>query len=232
MNKIALLFIGVPLTCFTLNATAAATWIENRYAHTTSVQKNQYKLGAGHIFDNGAGLLAATFYDLGSDFDQMKSTFQEFEGWYPIKFDDKWSVTVGGLTDIDSNGVKLAPYASLNYVINKTVNVSARYRFNKMMHKEKDLNGDMDYNDSHQYDLYLNWQATDKLWLQFNPEYIVNINEFNAANGEKGHWEPAVVARYRMNKNWMPFAEVAWLDEDQFGHDQVRYRLGIRYYID
>jgi len=82
MKKSRTLCIAIPLSCFTLNAIAAATWVDNRYAHTTASEKNQYKIGLGHIFDNGAGVLASAMYDLGQDFNQMKSSFQEFEGWF------------------------------------------------------------------------------------------------------------------------------------------------------
>ncbi|MDU4436075.1 MAG: porin, partial [Pluralibacter gergoviae] len=64
MKKLHAMIIGLPLSCFTLNAMAAATWIDNRYAHTTAAEKNQYKIGLGHIFDNGAGVLASAMYDL------------------------------------------------------------------------------------------------------------------------------------------------------------------------
>ncbi len=101
-----------------------------------------------------------------------------------------------------------------------------------MTHKDRDYNGYMDYNDSHQLDLFLNYQATEKLWLQLNPEFFVNANDFNASNGQKTHWEPSIVARYRVDKHWLPYAEVAWLDQDQNHDDQVRFRLGIRYYFD
>lgn len=209
-----------------------ATWVDNRYAHTTASEKNQYKIGLGHIFDNGAGVLASAMYDLGQDFNQMKSSFQEFEGWYPIPLNEKWTLTPGGLTDIDNKGTKLAPYISLDYKISKTLCFSSRYRYNHMTHKDRDYNGYMDYNDSHQFDLYLNYQATEKLWLQLNPEFFVNTNDFNASNGQKTHWEPSIVARYRVDKHWLPYAEVAWLDQDQNHDDQVRFRLGIRYYFD
>ncbi len=232
MKKLHAVLIGLPLTCFALNTMAAATWVDNRYAHTTASEKNQYKIGLGHIFDNGAGVLASAMYDLGQDFDQMKSSFQEFEGWYPVPLDEKWTLTPGGLTDIDSNGTKLAPYLTLDYKINKDLSFSGRYRYNHMTHKEYDYNGYMDYNDSHQFDLYLNYQATEKLWLQLNPEFFVNTNDFNASNGQKTHWEPSIVARYRLDKHWLPYAEVAWLDQDQNHDDQVRFRLGIRYYLD
>ena len=165
MRILRTLLIGIPLSCFTLNTFAAATWVDNRYAHTTASEKNQYKIGLGHIFDNGAGVLASAMYDLGQDFNQMKSSFQEFEGWYPIPLNEKWTLTPGGLTDIDNKGTKLAPYISLDYKISKTLSFSSRYRYNHMTHKDRDYNGYMDYNDSHQFDLYLNYQATEKLWL-------------------------------------------------------------------
>lgn len=96
MKKLHILVIGIPLSCFSLNAFSAATWVDNRYAHTTASEKNQYKIGLGHIFDNGAGVLASAMYDLGQDFNQMKSSFQEFEGWYPIPLNEKWTLTPGG----------------------------------------------------------------------------------------------------------------------------------------
>ena len=125
MKKSRTLCIAIPLSCFTLNAIAAATWVDNRYAHTTASEKNQYKIGLGHIFDNGAGVLASAMYDLGQDFNQMKSSFQEFEGWYPLPLNEKWTLTPGGLTDIDNKGTKLAPYISLDYKISKTLSFSS-----------------------------------------------------------------------------------------------------------
>ncbi|MDM3464461.1 oligogalacturonate-specific porin KdgM family protein [Citrobacter sp. Cb031] len=232
MKKLHAIIIGLPLSCLSLNALAAATWVDNRYAHTWGPEKNQYKIGGGHIFDNGAGVLVSAMYDLGHNFDQMKSSFQEFEGWYPVPLNDKWSITPGGLSDIDSAGTKIAPYISLDYKLNKVLSFSTRYRYNHMTHKETDYNGYMDYNDTHQIDLFLNYQATDKLWLQLNPEFFVNTGDYYASNGKKTHWEPSIVARYRMNKNWMPYTEIAWLDKDQNNDNQVRLRVGIRYYFD
>ncbi len=231
MKKSTYFTIALPLTLFTMNAFSAATWVDNRYAHTTASEKNQYKIGAGHIFDNGAGILVSAMYDLGQNFDQMRSTFQEYEGWYPVPLNDKWTLTPGGLSDIDSNGTKIAPYLGLDYKVSKVFSIGSRYRYNHMTHKEHDYNGNMNYNDSHQFDLFFNYQATDKLWLQLNPEFFVNANDFNASNGQKTHWEPSIVARYRLDKNWMPYAEVAWLDQDQNHDDQVRFRIGIRFYI-
>ncbi len=233
MKKSTLLAIGLPLICCTLEAMASATWIDNRYAHTSTLDKNQYKIGAGHIFDNGAGVLVSSMYDLGHDFGQFRSTFQEYEGWYPLPLNDKLSITPGGLTDIDSNGTTLSPYISLDYKFNKIFSMSTRYRYNHLTHQTMDYNSRMDYNDTHQIDLFLNYQATDKLWLQLNPEFFINNGDYYAANGKKTHWEPSIVARYRVNQHWMPYAEVAWLDKNKAkdNDDQVRIRLGIRYFL-
>ncbi|MFS2222339.1 oligogalacturonate-specific porin KdgM family protein [Pantoea sp. B65] len=231
MKKTLYLAMALPLVCCSLNALASATWIDNRYAHTTAAEKNQYKIGAGHIFDNGAGILASAMYDPGQDFQQFRSTFQEFEGWYPIPLSDNWTFSPGGLTDIDSGGTKLAPYAGIEYKFSKAFSIATRYRYNHMTHKELDYNSNMDYNDSHQIDVFFNYQATDKLWLQLNPEFFINSGDFYASNGQKTHWEPSIVARYRVNQHWMPYAEVAWLDQDKNHDNQVRFRLGIRYYI-
>ncbi|MGK7343233.1 hypothetical protein [Salmonella enterica] len=51
MKKLHTLVIGIPLSCFSLNAFSVATWVDKRYAHTTASEKNQYKIGPGHIFD-------------------------------------------------------------------------------------------------------------------------------------------------------------------------------------
>nr|WP_318383618.1 oligogalacturonate-specific porin KdgM family protein [uncultured Enterobacter sp.] len=230
MKKLTYLAIAAPLACCTLNAMASATWIDNRYAHTTASEKNQYKIGIGHIFDNGAGILASSMYDLGQHGDQLRSTFQEYEGWYPFALDEHWTLSPGGLTDIDSGGTKLAPYIGLDYKFSKIFSIGSRYRYNHMTHKERDYNGEMDFNDTHQLDVFFNYQATDKLWLQLNPEFFINTGDYYASNGQKTHWEPSIVARYRVDQHWLPYAEVAWLDQDQNHDDQVRIRLGIRYY--
>lgn len=194
-------------------------------------KKNQYKIGGGHIFDNGAGLLAGAFYDLGKDFDQFRSTFQEYEGWYPVDLGNGWTFTPGGLTDVTSDGTTLSPYAGLGYKINDIFNIATRYRYNHNTHKSRDNSGEMDYNDSHQVDIYFNYQATDKLWLQFNPEFFINTGDYYAANGNTTHWEPSIVARYRVSPTWMPYGEIAWLDKDQNNDNQVRFRIGVRYYL-
>lgn len=229
--KIRRLIFGLAVPLVSLQAAASSTWIDNRYAHITASETNQYKIGVGHTFDNGAGLLASSIYDLGKDVNQFKSAFQEYEGWYPFALDDRWSLSPGMLSDVTSSGTKVAPYLVLNYQFTDSLGVAGRYRYNHMTHRERNLNSDMAYNDSHLFDIFVNWQASDRLWVQFNPEYAINTGEFHAPNGHRAHWEPNVAARYQLNRHWAPYMELGWLDKDQNHDSQVRIRVGVRYYL-
>lgn len=219
------------LLVVSLNAAASSTWVDNRYAHITGSEKNQYKIGGGHTFDNGATVLAAWLYDAGKNFDQFKSSFQEYEGWYPVNLSPDWTLSPGLLSDVDQAGTKIAPYAMLEYRVSGDLSVAGRYRYNHMTHKDVNINGEMEYNDSHLLDVFVNYQATDKLWLQLTPEFSMNAGDFRSPNGKRTHWEPNIAAHYQLNKHWRPFVELGWLDRDENHDNQVRVRIGIRYFL-
>ncbi|MCS0522645.1 oligogalacturonate-specific porin KdgM family protein [Enterobacter hormaechei] len=222
---------GILLTVFCAQACASSTWVDNRYAHITAVERNQYKIGVGHEFDSGAVILASSIYEMGKNFNQFKSSFQEYEGWYPVTLTDRLTLLPGALVDTDSDGTKVGGSAMIDYRLAEGLSAGGRYRYNHMTYKQRNLNQDMAYNDAHLIDLFVNYQATDKLWLQFNPQYTVNAGDFNSANGHKTHWETSLVAQYRLNKRWMPYTELAWLDQDQNNDNQFRLRIGIKYFL-
>lgn len=51
------LLIGLPLTFTTLNAFSAATWIDNRLAHTTASEKTNIKSALGIFLITAQGFL-------------------------------------------------------------------------------------------------------------------------------------------------------------------------------
>ncbi|MDU4361417.1 oligogalacturonate-specific porin KdgM family protein [Klebsiella oxytoca] len=125
----------------------------------------------------------------------------------------------------------MAPYAMLEYRVSGDLSVAGRYRYNHMTHKDVNINAGMEYNDSHLLDVFVNYQATDNLWLQLNPEFSINAGDFRSPNGKRTHWEPNIAAHYQLNKHWRPFAELGWLDRDENHDNQVRVRIGIRYFL-
>ncbi|KQW99721.1 hypothetical protein ASC84_19665 [Acinetobacter sp. Root1280] len=76
--------LGISILLVSLHANASTTWIDNRYGHITSSDKNQYKIGFGHIFENDAGILVSSIYDLGQPLNHFEKSFQEIEGWYHL----------------------------------------------------------------------------------------------------------------------------------------------------
>ena len=210
---------------------ASQTWIDNRYAHVYSAETNQYKIGIGHLFDNKSGLLASSVYDLGQNFQQFKSAFQEFEGWYNVDLDQHWSLQPGGLVDTTSDGNIISPYFGVNYSFNPGVLLGFRYRYNHNTKKTIDLSGVPEYDDTHHMSIFFSQQVTEKLSIQFIPELLINTNNFREANGSKHHWEIALAGRYRINANWVPYSEITWLDRDQNNDNLIRLRVGVRYYF-
>lgn len=53
MKTLKAIVIGLPLSCLTLNAMAAVTWVDNRYAHTWGPEKISTK-SVGDIFSTMA----------------------------------------------------------------------------------------------------------------------------------------------------------------------------------
>lgn len=229
--KLNIFVSSLMLLSFPFYVNASSSWVDTRYAHITGAETNQYKIGVGHEFDSGAVFLASSLYDMGKDFNQFKSSFQEFEGWYPIRLSDNWSVVPGALMDVNSAGTKIAGSVMLNHKLSNKMSIAERYRYNHMTHRENDLNQVRSYNDVHQLDLFINYQATNNFKLFLNPQYNVNTGNFKAPNGRKAHWENNLGAQYWMSKKWMPYTELAWLDRDKNHDNQFRIRIGIKYFI-
>jgi len=103
------------LLSVSLNA-ASSTWMDNRYARITGSEKNQYKIGGGHTFDNGATILAAWLYDAGKNFDQFKSSFPKYKGWYPVNLSPDWTMSQAYLVTWTRRERKLRPMPCLNTV--------------------------------------------------------------------------------------------------------------------
>ncbi|EXU74208.1 oligogalacturonate-specific porin KdgM family protein [Erwinia mallotivora] len=119
----------------------------------------------------------------------------------------------------------------LEYRVSGDLSVAGRYRYNHMTHKDVNINGKMEYKDSHLLDVFVNYQATDKLWLLLDPEFSINTGDFRSPNGKRMHWEPNIAAHYQLNKYWRAFAELGWLDRDENHDNQVCVRIGIRYFL-
>ncbi len=78
--SLSLLFASIPVY--------AGGYIEARGAWNSASEEHQFKLGAGYNFQNGAGLVYQSVFNTGKDLNQLKHSFDEIEGWYPV-----WKIT-------------------------------------------------------------------------------------------------------------------------------------------
>ncbi|MFV0575875.1 MAG: oligogalacturonate-specific porin KdgM family protein [Vibrio sp.] len=211
---------------------AAGGYLEIREAFESASDDHQLKLGGGYNFDNGAGMTFQTVYNT-AKLDELKHTFDEVEGWYPL-----WNITEnltfvpGGIINSTSDGSTVSPYAMFTYGINPDLMIAFKYRYNHMDYDTTDLDGEDDRNDNHQLVGLLNYKISDSLTYEFEPDLYINTGHYHRKNGKDHSWELNHKFTWKMNKNWKPYTQLSWLDRDCSNHaERYRIRLGVKYYF-
>lgn len=121
----------------------AAPYVETREAYNTASDLNEVILRAGYNFDMGAGLMFTNAYNVGH-WDEIKHSYNEIEGWYPLfKPTDKLTIQPGGLINDNRDGSGGAVYLDVNYKFISYFNLTFRYRYNHSNYDTWDLNGNM-----------------------------------------------------------------------------------------
>lgn len=229
VKKYLILLSLLPFSFFA----SAGGYIEVREAYESASKDHQLKLGGGYNFDNGAGVLYQTVFNTGKSMQQLKHTFDEIEGWYPLwNITDKLTFYPGGIINLTNAGSTTAPYLQLGYVYNRDLAMAFKYRYNHMNYKTFDLEGKQDYNDSHQLILVVNYKISEKVSYEFEPDLYINTGNYRRKNGKDHSWELNHKFTWKMTPVWRPFVQLSWLDRD-IGNNAERYRirLGIRYYF-
>ncbi len=238
MKKHALLFgllSASILNCTQVNAGPYANngvFIEASDSWYSAVNQHDVKMVGGYGFTNGAGVMLTNAYNIGKG-DNIHQGYNELEGWYPLPSTTGFlSFMPGALINANNLGSGLAGYINMNMTFSPTFNVSTRYRYNHRNSRTINTVDEYNYNDSHQFIVYFNLQASEKLALVVEPNYFIHLNQFRAANNSKYHWEVNAAARYRIDENWMPFVELGWLDRHTLNQqEQVKIKLGVRYFF-
>ncbi|AJJ64161.1 porin OmpL [Yersinia aldovae] len=212
------------------SAFSGRPYLETREAYNTASEQHEIILRGGYNFDNGSGLMYTNAYNAGK-MDQLKHSYNELEGWYPLfRLTDKITITPGGLINSNSTGSGGAAYIDLNYKFLPVFNLTSRYRYNHNNYESKDINGYYAHNDTHEFAMYWNFKLTDVLSYTFEPHYFVRVNDFHSRNGKSTHWEITNKFSYKIDTHWMPYIELQWLDRwSEYNREQYRFRLGLRY---
>ncbi len=115
-------------------------------------------------------------------------------------------------------------YLDVNYKFVPWFNLTVRNRYNHNNYSSTDLSGELDNNDTYEIGTYWNFKITDKFSYTFEPHYFMRVNDFNSSNGKDHHWEITNTFRYRINRNWLPYFELRWLDRnvEPYHREQTR----------
>ncbi|MFV0263255.1 MAG: oligogalacturonate-specific porin KdgM family protein [Kluyvera sp.] len=224
---ISFLLLNVSFSAF------AGGFLEVREAYESASKDHQLKLGGGYNFNNGAGVLYQTVFNTGKNLEQLKHTFDELEGWYPLwHITDKLTFYPGGIINSTSAGSTTSPYVQLGYIYNSDLGLAFKYRYNHMNYQTNDLRNEMDYNDNHQLVMVVNYKITDKVSYEFEPDFYINTGNYKRKNGKDHSWELNHKFTWKMSPTWRPFVQLSWLDRDNSNNaERYRIRLGIRYYF-
>ncbi|MEG7493455.1 oligogalacturonate-specific porin KdgM family protein, partial [Enterobacter hormaechei] len=64
----------------------------------------------------------------------------------------------------------------------------------------------------------------------FEPHFFQRVNDYHSKNGKDHHWEITNKFSYKIDRNWLPYLELQWLDRwNDYNREQYRIRLGLRY---
>ena len=146
MKRIVTALVVSSVSC----SAVAGAYVETREAYNTASELHEVILRAGYNFDKGAGLMFTNAYNVGK-WDELKHSYNEIEGWYPLfKPTDKLTFQPGGLLNDSSAGSGGAIYLDTNYKFLDWFNLTFRYRYNHNNYDTPDYNGQMDKNDTHE----------------------------------------------------------------------------------
>lgn len=228
MKKYTLPFLITTLGCSFF--AEAGPYVEAREAFNSASEHNEVVLRGGYNFTNGAGIMFTNAYDA-DKLDQLKHSYNETEGWYPLfKPTTEFTISPGGLVNSSSSGSGVSGYMDFNYKFTPVFNVSMRYRYNHSNYETNDLDGNKDYNDTHQLIMYWNYKISDTWAYTFEPDYYIRVNNYESKNGKDHSWELNNKIKYTIDQHWQPYLEASWLDRwNAYSREQVRIRVGVRY---
>ena len=213
--SLMLLLIGSINHCF-----AGDDYFMPRYNYYTAGNNNFLEFKYLHIYDNSAGLLLTAYNDLGHHVDQIKSTGNEGEFWYPLYVNNEntFRLMGGAQLTVLTAGSFVCANLGVFYNLQDDLSVGTRYRYVKFNYKTVDLNGNQAYSDFHQLDYYINYTFNQKWAMEFNATNNIYVNDFHRATGRKDNWEIKNTIKYHLNDTWTLQPQVGWYERDISQH--------------
>ncbi|HCJ5524744.1 TPA: porin OmpL [Klebsiella pneumoniae] len=225
LSRIAIIIASV----FSASVSANGAWVEAREAYETGYDRHELAFRGGYDFASSAGIMLTNAYDTGK-YDQLKHSFNELEGWYPLYSFENFTLMGGAIVNENSDGSGGAAYFDFRYVVDPALSFVLRTRYNYRNYDSINLHNNMQPNDTGEFHLGMNYVINPDWTYYLEPTYVQQVNDFHSANNRDHHWEINNVITYTGFINWRPYVEIGYMDRVTAEHeDNYRIRLGLRY---
>ncbi|WP_367395642.1 oligogalacturonate-specific porin KdgM family protein [Pantoea sp. Ep11b] len=223
----AVMISAMPLSAFALDF--SSTGVDIREAYTTGSKMFQTRLQISTVINDSVSFSYQNTINNGSNYTEFKNNYSEVEVTYAIPLTDRFSFIPDMVFSWGHKGSHIDPYLKFNYQLSPQFGVMAGYRYYHYNYKTPCLDDSLQRNSSHEYDLWLNWQVTDKLFVNYNPVYLQKQNDFHFGNNKKEMWQHTLYLSYQYDSHWKPFGDISDLGRAGNGDKEYRMRIGLKY---
>ncbi|MDQ1214220.1 oligogalacturonate-specific porin KdgM family protein [Pantoea anthophila] len=222
-----IMILITPLSAFSLNFSSPA--LDVREAYTSGSKMFQTRLQISSVINDNIWFSYQNTINNGSNLSEFKNNYSEIEVSYAIPLSERFSFIPDLVFNWGHKGSHIDPYLKFNYQIIPRFGVMAGYRYYHYNYKTQSLNDSQQRNSSHEYDLWLNWQVTDKLFVNYNPVFLQKQNDFCFGNNRKNMWQHTLYLSYQYDAHWKPYTDISDLGRAGNGDKEYRMRVGMKY---
>lgn len=203
--------------------------LDFREAYISGSKMFQTRLQISSVINDNIWFSYQNTINHGPHLAEFKSNYSEVETAYTIPVTDKFSVIPDMVFNWGKAGTHIDPILKVSYQLQPDFSVMAGYRYYHNNYKAENIYSVEERNNSHEYDLWFNWQVTKKVFLNYNPVFLQKQNDFRFGNGKKTMWQHTVYANYKYDDRWTPYIDLSDLGRAGNGDKEYRVRIGVKY---
>ncbi|HBV3540005.1 TPA: porin OmpL [Klebsiella pneumoniae] len=214
---------------FSPSVFSAGAWIEARDGYETAYNRHELAFRGGYDFENTAGIMLTNAYNLEA-FEQLKHSWNELEGWYPLVSYQALTIYGGALVNENTDGSGGAGYFDFKYTVEKDLSVTLRARYNHRNYDSENNYSRKKPADTLESHLGISYTINKDWNYYLEPAYFKHLNDFHAGNGKGHHVEVDNVLTYTGFDHFQPYVSLAYMDRSiAENNENYRIRLGVRY---
>ena len=224
---VSMFFFSGALPAYAMDFTSPA--LDFREAYMSGSKMFQTRLQISSVINDKIWLSYQNTINHGDKLQQFKNNYSEVEAAYNIPVTDKFSVIPDMVFNWGKRGTHIDPILKVSYQLSPDVGVMVGYRYYHNNYKSNSIYSEEQRDNTHEYDLWFNWQMTNRVFFNYNPVLLQKQNDFRFGNGKKTTWQHTVYFNYKYDERWTPYIDLSDLGSAGNGDKEYRVRVGIKY---